>query len=83
MLADAQGEEMDPFVWYTVPGIFTSSLKPASCPESLVVSSRTQGLLPEVTEAGALVAGGWGDTDWLVPEVRCTQRQLLLMPFHP
>eukprot|EP00969_Alexandrium_andersonii_P173692 7678887-Alexandrium_andersonii.AAC.1 len=53
-LADAQGEEMDPFVWYTAPGIFTSSLKPASCPESLVVSSRAQGLLPEVTEAGAL-----------------------------
>eukprot|EP00969_Alexandrium_andersonii_P253981 11225644-Alexandrium_andersonii.AAC.1 len=46
-LADAQGEETDPFVWYTVPGIFTSSLRSARCPDQLVVSSRTQGLRTE------------------------------------
>eukprot|EP00969_Alexandrium_andersonii_P022612 989397-Alexandrium_andersonii.AAC.1 len=68
-LADAQGEDADPSVWYTVPGIFTSSLKPADCPESLVTYSRTQGLLPEDAELGTLVARGWGDSSpWLVPE---------------
>eukprot|EP00969_Alexandrium_andersonii_P300174 13270242-Alexandrium_andersonii.AAC.1 len=35
-LADAHGEDTDPFVWYTVPGIFTSSLKSACCPDQLV-----------------------------------------------
>eukprot|EP00969_Alexandrium_andersonii_P228598 10095995-Alexandrium_andersonii.AAC.1 len=70
---------MRPCVWYAALGIFTSSELPANCPESLVISSRTEGLAPEVTEVGSLIAGGWGSSNSLVPEVRLTRRQLLML----
>eukprot|EP00969_Alexandrium_andersonii_P323851 14309304-Alexandrium_andersonii.AAC.1 len=35
-LTNAQGEDADPFVWYTVPGIFTTSITEPTCPESPV-----------------------------------------------
>eukprot|EP00969_Alexandrium_andersonii_P095022 4197142-Alexandrium_andersonii.AAC.1 len=49
-LAGAQGEDTDPFVWYTVPGIFTTSITEPTCPESLVMYSRSRGLRTETTE---------------------------------
>eukprot|EP00969_Alexandrium_andersonii_P162335 7175161-Alexandrium_andersonii.AAC.1 len=56
-LCHAQGEDWAPFVWYTVPGVFTSSELPAYCPASLVISCQTDGLVPEATQVGSLVAG--------------------------